>query len=68
MALEHVSLPIFGVQFHPEAVLSEGGFQLLANFLHLAKIPCHDPHALARGELATPNAVLPPLPSQPVTF
>lgn len=32
MALQHTSRPIFGVQFHPEAILSEGGHQLLGNF------------------------------------
>jgi anthranilate synthase/aminodeoxychorismate synthase-like glutamine amidotransferase len=38
MAIEHRQYPLFGVQFHPEAVLSEGGYQLLANFLQLANI------------------------------
>lgn len=33
MAIEHTSLPLFGVQFHPESILSEGGHQLLKNFL-----------------------------------
>jgi anthranilate synthase/aminodeoxychorismate synthase-like glutamine amidotransferase len=33
MALEHRSLPLFGVQFHPESILTEGGHRLLANFL-----------------------------------
>jgi anthranilate synthase/aminodeoxychorismate synthase-like glutamine amidotransferase len=33
MALCHVRLPIQGVQFHPESVLSEGGKRLLANWI-----------------------------------
>ena len=35
--LRHVSLPIHGVQFHPESVASEHGHALLGNFLALAK-------------------------------
>lgn len=37
MALRHREYPIYGVQFHPESVASEGGKQMLANFLTLAK-------------------------------
>lgn len=33
MALEHTSLPVYGVQFHPESILSEYGKPLFANFL-----------------------------------
>ncbi|PKQ69949.1 anthranilate synthase component II [Raineya orbicola] len=33
MALEHQNLPIFGVQFHPEAILCEYGLEILANWL-----------------------------------
>ncbi|MFC5381226.1 aminodeoxychorismate/anthranilate synthase component II [Aquipuribacter nitratireducens] len=33
MALQHVDLPLHGVQFHPESVLTEGGHLLLANWL-----------------------------------
>jgi anthranilate synthase/aminodeoxychorismate synthase-like glutamine amidotransferase len=35
MALQHRTHPTFGVQFHPESILTERGHQLLANFLGL---------------------------------
>lgn len=37
MGLRHRTLPIFGVQFHPESIASEHGHALLANFLALAR-------------------------------
>jgi para-aminobenzoate synthetase component 2 len=33
MGIKHKTAPIYGVQFHPESVLTEGGHQLLANWL-----------------------------------
>ncbi len=35
MALQHRELPLHGVQFHPESVLTEGGHRLLANWLEV---------------------------------
>ena len=36
MALQHRSLPVHGVQFHPESIASEHGHLILKNFLDLA--------------------------------
>ncbi|MBM3970444.1 MAG: aminodeoxychorismate/anthranilate synthase component II [Planctomycetes bacterium] len=49
MAFEHTCWPTFGVQFHPESVLTTGGHRLLRNFLDLADIT--RPDALEAGEL-----------------
>jgi para-aminobenzoate synthetase component 2 len=39
MGLRHRSAPIFGVQFHPESVLTEGGYRMLGNWLAGAGLP-----------------------------
>jgi len=45
MAARHRDLPVEGVQFHPESVLTEGGHRMLANWLEI----CGDPDAVARS-------------------
>lgn len=39
MGLQHRSLPMHGVQFHPESIRSEHGHALLQNFLNEMKVP-----------------------------
>jgi para-aminobenzoate synthetase component 2 len=45
MGLRHRTLPLEGVQFHPESVLTQGGHRLLANWL----AECGDPAAVERS-------------------
>jgi len=45
MAVRHRELPLHGVQFHPESVLTEGGHRMLANFL----AECGDDGAVQRS-------------------
>jgi para-aminobenzoate synthetase component 2 len=45
MGVQHRELPLHGVQFHPESVLTEGGHRILANWLAV----CGDAGAVARS-------------------
>jgi anthranilate synthase component II len=53
MALEHRTLPMFGLQFHPESILTEYGYQLLINFLSIVGI---EPHQRPSSDLSLVNS------------
>jgi anthranilate synthase component II len=38
MGVQHKTRPVFGVQFHPESIATECGYDLLANFLEIAGV------------------------------
>jgi anthranilate/para-aminobenzoate synthase component II len=42
MALEDESSRVYGVQFHPESILTPDGYQILTNFVKLAALPVSD--------------------------
>ncbi len=65
MAVQHASNPVYGVQFHPESVLSEQGYRLLDHFLHgIPPTPRPVPLA-ADGAVLVPTAEPAPIASNP---
>jgi anthranilate synthase/aminodeoxychorismate synthase-like glutamine amidotransferase len=52
MAFQHRRFPLVGVQFHPESILTDAGYPLLAAFLRLAGLPV--PHPLPTLESEGP--------------
>ncbi|WP_157006405.1 anthranilate synthase component II [Agromyces laixinhei] len=57
MGLRHESLPILGVQFHPESVLTEGGYRMLGNWLAVAGLPEARERAVGLSPLVRATAV-----------
>jgi anthranilate synthase/aminodeoxychorismate synthase-like glutamine amidotransferase len=53
MAVEHERWPVFGVQFHPESILSEVGYRILQNFLTIAGLS--DGQPLPDADFASPQ-------------
>ncbi len=68
MGLAHREWPLVGLQFHPESILTEAGYDLLANFLRRAGIDV----AAAVPRFVSERVQAPesetPLPTSPVTF
>lgn len=68
MALEHQTLPVVGIQFHPESILSDVGYPLLAAFLRRAGLSPPATLPTIEQERPLPRANDPQLPTTPVTF
>jgi anthranilate synthase/aminodeoxychorismate synthase-like glutamine amidotransferase len=72
MAIADEAGGLYGVQFHPESILTRHGFRLLANFLDLAGIPCRGDQVAALDEQVAAEAAGPTRPTGPedrvVTF
>ena len=68
MALEMLDHPVVGLQFHPESILTEGGFLLLANWLAMAGLPVADKPPSMSSELPSLQESPPTTPEVPVTF
>jgi len=68
MAVAHRHVPLMGVQFHPESILTDSGYGILANFLALAGIrraghaPSFDQELIVQHRRSTA------VPETPVTF
>jgi anthranilate synthase/aminodeoxychorismate synthase-like glutamine amidotransferase len=68
MGLAHREWPLVGLQFHPESILTEMGYDLLANFLRRAGIEvAADVPRFASERVQAPESET-PLPTSPVTF
>ena len=68
MALAHRQHPVVGVQFHPESILTRDGYELLANFLRLARLSVPTSLPSFATEAPAPDRAQAIIPSRPVTF
>ncbi|MCG8586404.1 MAG: aminodeoxychorismate/anthranilate synthase component II [Pirellulales bacterium] len=68
MAIEHRASPVCGLQFHPESILTNVGFRILANFMRLANVESD----ASEDMFASERQSVPPrpraMPTRPVAF
>ena len=68
MAIRHRQLPVVGLQFHPESVLTEHGLELLARFLQCAGLRGNDAIPDLPDSWRPSSKLDPPVPDIPITF
>ncbi len=68
MAIRHRELPIVGWQFHPESVLTDLGYQLIAAFLSRAGLTSAEQTPTIDDERTPPPAPATGVPHIPITF
>jgi anthranilate synthase/aminodeoxychorismate synthase-like glutamine amidotransferase len=72
MAIQHHTAPVVGLQFHPEAILTEYGYRMLANFLALARLDAFDRSLPLADEFPAPRTAADPHADSayrhPITF
>lgn len=68
MAFSHRDYPVIGVQFHPESILTEHGYKMLANFLDLAGLKSRNDIARLTTSERPNDTPLDRYPQVPVTF
>lgn len=39
MAMKHKDFPVYGLQFHPESILTEDGHRIIENFMNMSRLP-----------------------------
>lgn len=68
MSIQHRRELVVGLQFHPESILTNHGYRLLANFLHLAGLPVDGDQIPSLRESTPTSTTVWTEPDRPLTF